>query len=171
VTRFFTSTAASHRRLLFAAALLLAQPSMASDEVDPRIAEAIEQAVIRLSESGALDSMQNDTTTVSQSEKVRFELGAVVELDSGLGEAPILAITPGGSAEAMGLQIGDRIISINGLTLATSPDPGQAFAEVVNGNNGEIAVRVRRGDQLIERTGRSRPIHVPGFRITIRRSQ
>ena len=147
--------------------LLVAAPAAAA-EPDPRIAEEIETALLRLAEMGALDALENGRPlTVEREPRVRYELGAVVEIGPELRHADVVAITPGGSAAAMGLVVGDRILAINGVSLAGQADPGAAFAKAVMQSGGRFTLDVRRRGRALQLTGSAEPVLVPGFRLRI----
>jgi predicted metalloprotease with PDZ domain len=135
---------------------LLVAGSAAAAEPDPRIAEEIETALLRLAELGALDALEGGRPLIVEREpRVRYELGAVVEIGPELRHADVVAITPGGSAAAMGLAVGDRIHAINGVSLVGQADPGAAFAQAV----------MQSG--ALQLSGSAEPVLVPGFRLRI----
>jgi predicted metalloprotease with PDZ domain len=137
-------------------------------EPDPRIAEEIEDALIRLSEMGALQAPDTSKRLVIRREaQVRYQLGAVVGIEPGKDEMPVLAITPGGHAEQMGLQLGDRILAINGVQLAHSSDLGADFVLAVSRFKGRLELHVRRGERELNLRGRAEAIMVPGYRLVI----
>ena len=141
-----------------------------AEPADPRIAAEIEATLLRLSDMGALDEVQpNNPVTVSREARVRYELGAVIGLQPGVEEPPVVAITPGGHAERMGLKVGDRIITLNGLRLADSVNPGGDFARLVNQSQGRVELQLRRDGRLMQIEGTAEAILVPGFSVTIRR--
>jgi predicted metalloprotease with PDZ domain len=117
---------------------------------------------------GALDAVDpSRPLVVEQEARVRYELGAVVRVRRGDQESPVLAITPGGHAEHMGLAVGDKVISINGVVLARSEDPGRDFASAITRAAGRVTLVVRRGEHTLELSRVVEAFEVPGFRIEI----
>ena len=154
--------------MLVAGGLLLAGRSvMAETETEARLADEIEATLLRLSESGALGAAQGRRLEVEREARVRYELGAVVDIDLDAGSVTIVAITPGGSAEKMALRVGDRIIAVNGLDLAKSADLGGDFALQAARAQGELLLTVRRGPREFEVRGRAEQVLVPGFRLRV----
>lgn len=156
--------------LLLASGPLLAAtplPAFADTDTEARVADEIEATLLRLSESGALRAHQGKTLQVEREARVRYELGAVVDIDLDAGSVTIVAITPGGSAERMALQVGDRIVAINGLDLAKSEDLGGDFALQAARAQGELMLTVRRGMRQFEVRGRAEQVLVPGFRLRV----
>lgn len=138
-----------------------------TEEVERRVGDEVEAALLRLAESGLLDDYQGRVLNIEREPRVRYELGAVVEIGPDSGAAPVVAITPGGSAERMGLQVGDRILAINGVDLGRSEDPGADFARSAARWKGQLRLRVQRGEQQLELEGRAEPVLVRGFRLRI----
>lgn len=148
----------------------LLSTGVSAEPEDPRITAEIEATLLRLSDMGALDDVQPQSSlTIEREARVRFELGAVIGLQPGVEEPPIVAITPGGHAERMGLKVGDLIIMLNGLRLAESENPGQDFARLVNQAQGRVDLQLRRDGRLMQVEGNAEAILVPGFSLTIRR--
>lgn len=154
-----------------AAGLLLAwtvaAPARAESDVEARLADEIEATLLRLSESGALGGAQGSRLEVSREARVRYELGAVVDLDPEAGSVTIVAITPGGTAEKMALRVGDRIVEVNGLDLAKSADLGGDFALQAARAQGDLMLTVRRGMRVFQVRGRAERVLVPGFRLRV----
>ena len=57
---------------------------------------------------------------------------------------PVLAVTPGGAAERMGVAPGDRILSINGRALANAASPARALDDALHASNGRAEVVLLR---------------------------
>jgi len=137
-------------------------------EPDPRIAPEIDDALTRLSDMGALQATgPSGRVVVEREAMVRYQLGAVVGIEPGADEMPVLAITPGGDAERMGLQLGDRLIEVNGVRLAHSSDLGRDFVLAVSRRRGKLDVRVRRGATELHLQGTAEAVLVPGYRLVI----
>jgi predicted metalloprotease with PDZ domain len=153
---------------LLAGGLLLAATAPRADaDTEARVAEEIEATLLRLIESGLLREHSGKTLDVKREARVRYELGAVVDIDADADSATVVAITPGGSAERMALQVGDRIIAINGLNLAKSDDLGGDFALQAARAQGELLLTVRRDSREFEVRGRAEQVLLPGFRLRI----
>ena len=60
------------------------------------------------------------------------------------GGIPVLAVTPGGAADRMGLAVGDRIVSVNGTPLAGSRNPQDTLDTVLLDSGGRAVVVVSR---------------------------
>lgn len=66
---------------------------------------------------------------------------------------PVLALTPGGAAERMGLATGDRIVSINGTALAGHASPAAAFETALAGADGRATLEVERAGSRLTLEG------------------
>lgn len=153
--------------VLIALASCTAAAAESAGEIERRVGDEVEAALLRLVDSGLLEGYEGRTLSVGREPRVRYELGAVVEIGSEAGSAPIVAITPGGSAERMGLRVGDRILAINGVDLTRSADPGADFARSTARANGQLQLTVARGGQQLELAGSAERVLVPGFRLRI----
>lgn len=140
----------------------------AAHEPDPRIAKEIEATLMRLVDMGALDEVDlSRPLVVKQEARMRYELGAVVRVERGMKESPVLAITPGGYAERMGLKVGDLVQAVNGVVLSSSEDPGREFASAISRSAGQLTIQVLRGERTLELAAQVQAIEVPGFKIEI----
>ena len=76
---------------------------------------------------------------------VRWDLDAVLDTRTPQpGGIPVLAVTPGGAGERMGLAAGDRIVSINGTPLADGGRPQQALDTALLHSSGRATLVVAR---------------------------
>ena len=66
---------------------------------------------------------------------------------------PVLAVTPGGAAERMGIATGDRILSINGRALASVASPSRALEDALQAGNGRAEVVVLRDGRRMSLQG------------------
>lgn len=86
----------------------------------------------------------------------RYELGAVVDArQANANGAALLAITPGGAADRMGLQTGDRLRAINGHRLDDTPMPSSALERALREGNGVLQVEVMRNGKPLLVSGRA----------------
>ena len=72
-----------------------------------------------------------------------YDLGAVLAKRSGAG-LTVMAVTPGGGAERMKLRAGDRILSINGMSLETSA-PTSTMQQALATGGSTVRLVVARG--------------------------
>lgn len=83
-----------------------------------------------------------------------WELGAVTDVrrtdDQGIA---VLAVTPGGAAERIGLRVNDRLRAINGRTLAGASQPNQELRDALAGSGGRIRLEVLRDGGLLTLSG------------------
>lgn len=139
---------------------------------DPRIEQEIEETLLRLLDMGALEASAPGRPIVIEREaRMRYELGAIVARPRGEGGGglEVLALTPRGQAERMGLHVGDRILEINGEDLSRSADPGKAMARALLRSRGNMHVELLRGTRRMRIEGSAEAIEVPGFRLRIDR--
>ena len=154
------------RRAALAFALAIALPATAADP-DPRIAAELESALVRLTEMGALANAGEQDVVIDRPARLRYELGTVVDTRADPAGLPVLAVTPGGAAAALGLQVGDRLLEVNGKALTSVADPGPTLLAAVEGEKGMLDVRLRRADQELQLSGRAEPVYVPGFQLAV----
>lgn len=146
--------------LLLLACIGLTPCTHASDRVDAEIAPVL----AKLAEAGELPRRDEPPLALERPERSHFELGAVVDLRrGGTDGATVMAVSPGSAAERMGLEPGDRLLSVNGRPLAAASDLSEALAAT----NGELAVEVRRDAGMVSLSGSADRITIPAYVITI----
>lgn len=161
--------------LLLSGALLSSPLAPAQDEADDRealraelqaaraeLAEAarkLAQVQRQLVEEGEVQRRwktlaeggdENIEIIIDESSKVELigttpKLGILVSGTDGQNE--VLGLTPGGGAEAAGLQRGDRVVSVNGMALSTDATIGDALGDVAAGDTVPVTVE-RDGETL-----------------------
>ncbi|MBO9716635.1 MAG: PDZ domain-containing protein [Pseudoxanthomonas sp.] len=87
-----------------------------------------------------------------------YELDAVVDVRRASAEGPrVMAVTPGGAADRMGLRAGDRLQSVNGRALAGAERPAPLLDEALRAGGGRLRVEVLRGTQPLSLSGTLEP--------------
>lgn len=87
-----------------------------------------------------------------------YELGAVVDVRRASADGlRVLAVTPGGAAERLGLRAEDRLQSVNGETLAGVADPAAVLARAVDAGAGKLRVQVLRAGKPLQLSGDADP--------------
>ena len=83
--------------------------------------------------------------------EARYQLSAVVDLRQARKKrATVLAVTPRGAAERMGLRAGDQLRAINGTRLDDTTEPAMAFDNAMQESDGNLQVEaVRNGMKLL----------------------
>src|SRR5690606_22096427 len=82
-----------------------------------------------------------------------WALGAITDPRETREGVPVLAITPGGSAERLGLRAGDRIQSINGQSFVGVERPTTLLDRVLSDSNGRVEIAVAREGGLEQLSG------------------
>lgn len=92
----------------------------------------------------------------------RYELGAVMDVrQANRNGIAILAITPGGAAERMGLQVGDHVLAINGRRLDGTAKPSSALEGALRESSGELEVEASRNGKPLALAGPADAVTAP----------
>jgi membrane-associated protease RseP (regulator of RpoE activity) len=92
----------------------------------------------------------------ASSNTARHELGAVVDVrQANRNGIAILAVTPGGAADRMGLRAGDRLLAINGRRLDDTPKPSFALEGALQESGGALQVEASRNGKPLVLSGRA----------------
>lgn len=102
---------------------------------------------------------------IEQPARLRRELAAVIDGRPDDGGLPrVMAVTPGGAADRMGLRAGDRLLRINNVDLGADATM-QLRAAVDAGPY--LALDVQRGGQEISFGGNLDAVAIPAYRLEI----
>lgn len=92
----------------------------------------------------------------ASSTTARYELGAVVDVrQANRHGIAILAVTPGGAADRMGLQAGDRLLAVNGRRLDATPKPSSTLEGALQESSGALQVEASRNGKPLALSGRA----------------
>lgn len=142
-------------------ALLLSAPSV--DAADERL----DAAILSLIEQGRLEHLEGAPLVIERPARTRFELGAVVDPAPEDGGAPrVLALSPGGAAQRMGLRAGDRLRSANGQSLLPA-GAASALPGVLEASGGRLELEIERGEETLSLAGSADPVEVPAYRLQV----
>jgi|GEM_PF-7130937 len=135
--------------------------------------EAFRQDLERSLQPALADVLKRDPASanprvIERPEQERFELGAVMDVRKPYSDGvPVLAISPGGAAERLGMLVGDRLLSINGIDVAGINNAAERIAEGLVAQDGTVALEIRRGDQQLWFEGKVDVVQIPGYVLTI----
>lgn len=108
------------------------------------------------------------THTISRPAQVRYELGAVVDVRQADAAGPrVVAITPGGAAERIGLRPGDRLLRVNGVKLANATDLAVRLPAAVAKDGGRLEIAGTRGGQALALSGEADAMGIPAYKLVI----
>lgn len=159
-------TSSLHLALL-AASLNLAPAAAAGVPSDDVVASAVDSA---LADAYSRDPAHAGELRIERPEQQRYELGAVLDVRAAAADGvPVLAITPGGAAERIGIQVGDQVLAINGAAMAgRDVDPAGALLDALAGSDGTLAIEVRRNDQTLRLSGEADLVRIPAYVLEVR---
>ncbi|KAF1693778.1 PDZ domain-containing protein [Pseudoxanthomonas daejeonensis] len=97
---------------------------------------------------------QNDEAIAGRAATHTYELGAVVDVRraSPLG-LRVMAVTPGGAADHIGLRAGDMLQSVNGHRLDGDTRPATALAAALQAGAGALRIQGRRDGKPLTLSG------------------
>ena len=140
--------------------------------VEQRLREELRVVVMDLIQSGAFGNtapQQIALNIEAPSQKVS-NLGLLVDSKGGDGGdgLHVLAVTPGGSAERMGLHAGDVLLALNGTSLATN-DAAATLRQTVDAlpDGGRLDFNVRRDGRTQTLSGASASVYLPAVHLSI----
>lgn len=154
------------------AGALLATEAGASPGVEQRVRAELRAVMTELIESGAFGA--------AGATDIHLDIDAPAQQVSNLGVlvdgsrrdrdgVHVLAITPGGAAEKMGVRSGDVLVAVNGRSLAESDSASALLRGTVEAipNGGALAFDVRRESGLVSMSGPLSSVRLPAMRLTI----
>lgn len=154
--------------LLVALALSgLAQAGSAGANVEQRLRGELDAIMTELIQSGAFDG-QGSLEVGTPARRVA-DLGLLVDSAHADGRGlRVLAVTPGGGAERIGLRAGDTLLALNGTSLARA-DGGATLRDTVDAlpDGGTLAFYVQRDGDAQTLSGPLRRIELPPMRLTV----
>lgn len=140
--------------------------ALAQESLVPTVSADIELALLRAAEAGRLPGPDEAPLHIEGKAHTRYEIGAVIDPQAKDG-LTVLAVSPGGAAERVGLRTGDRLLAVNGERLTGSPQPLEVLRDAVAQHQGEMALEVGRGDRLLAIAGQAEAMAVPAFTLTV----
>ena len=154
--------------LALMAALVLGGYAHAADaNVEQRLRGELDAIMTELIQSGAFDG--EAALDVGTPARRVADLGMLVDsARAGADGLRVLAVTPGGGAERIGLRAGDALLALNGTALARA-DGGATLRETVDAlpDGSTLAFYVRRDGKPQTLSGPLRSIELPPMRLTI----
>lgn len=148
----------------------LAPAAEADAVLEQRLHQELQGVLLRLVDSGEASPEQLAALTVTAAPSRRAEFGAIVDLGADPAPGvPVLAVTPGGNAAQLGLRAGDRILAIDGESLAsaTGATAAAALQARLTGDAQRIRLSVARGGGTRELEGTLRSHPLPGYRLEL----
>lgn len=153
------------RLALLALPLLLALPASAQQPDTAQLRRDVESSLLSLADRDALGG-SDAPLTISAPAQVRYELGAVI-VPRADGAPAVMAISPGGAADRMQLQVGDRLLSINGKALSGVDDPVAVLQSTAARDEGRLRLDLRRADRQLVAAGNADIVAIPAFQLVV----
>lgn len=158
--------------LLLAAPALAAEPAATADRAEPaatvnepreNLERQLEEAQQRLDASvreverlsARLGAHVGDRFGRGPMVPPRALLGVQISSEQGRGGAKVLAVSPGGAAEAAGIEADDVIVQIAGRDISKADDPGRELVEAMRGQEPDRKLKLR-----VRRDGKTRDLEV-----------
>lgn len=167
-TPIIPTTRQSFGTLALLVALALGGLAHAADaNVEQRLRGELDAVMTELIQSGAFDG--EGSLDVGAPARRVADLGLLV--DSARADADglrVLAVTPGGGAERIGLRAGDSLLALNGTSLARA-DGGATLRDTVDAlpDGSTLAFYVQRDGNAQTLSGPLRSIELPPMRLTV----
>jgi hypothetical protein len=139
--------------------------------VEQRLREELSAVMMDLIQTGAFGNTapQQIALDVAAPAKKVSNLGLLVDSKRGAGDGlHVLAVTPGGNAERMGLRAGDVLVALNGASLATD-DGAALLRRTVDSlpEGARLAFDVRRDGRTETIDGRSASVYLPAMHLSV----
>lgn len=148
-----------------------ANATVAGLPVEQRLREELNVVMMDLIQSGAFGNTAPQQITIdidSPPQKVS-NLGLLVDSKGGAGDGlHVLAVTPGGNAERMGLRAGDVLLALNGTQLS-SADGAATLRNTVDTlpDGGRLDFNVRRDGRATTIGGAATSMYLPAMHLSV----
>ncbi|MGA8278401.1 MAG: PDZ domain-containing protein [Rhodanobacteraceae bacterium] len=149
--------------------------------VRQRLQEDLRVVMLDLIQSGAFGDVAPEQIAIDLNEPAQrvSNLGVLVDsanAHSARDGLKVLAITPGGAAERMGLRAGDTLLAVNGRSLVDRGSDGSGRAEAASVLRGAVDqqrpgdalhLRIRRGGNVQPISGELATVYLPAMHLTV----
>lgn len=147
-------------------------PSGANPAAEQRLREELRALVAELVESGAFgDRSAREISLAIDSPAQRVSnLGLLVDSAHEDGDGlRVLAVTPGGGAERMGLRAGDKLLALNGTRLAGVGGAAAILRRSVDElpNGSPLTFEAMRDGRVQTFSGKLSSVELPAMRLTL----
>lgn len=165
-----------------AAATPVVQPVVTVESADAALRQQLQDelhaVLMRLSDSGAFERSSGEALAFEQQARAVADLGAVLDVRATAAAErdglAVLAVTPGGTAAALGLRPGDRVVAVGDVPLrgqGIGPD-GRLNAvaqlrEALDTLPEPLRLEVLRDGQPLSLEGPLRVVVLPGYRFEL----
>jgi hypothetical protein len=144
----------------------------ASLGAEQRLREELRAVMTELIETGAFGDKppQQIALDVDAPAQRVTNLGLLVDSSgSGRDGLHVLGVTPGGSAEHMGLRAGDVLVALNGSALTDGSSAAATLRQTVDSlpSGGALAFDVRRDNQARSVSGTVNSVYLPPMRLRV----
>lgn len=145
---------------------------------EQRVQEEVQQALLRLVDAGEIAPEQLSTLRFDAPASTTPVFGAIVDArfraESDRSGLPVAAVTPGGSADRIGLRAGDRIVAVNGTSLlglgadaAGRSVAMQRLRDALVSQSDDLAFGIVRDGQPRDLHGSVRVVSLPAYRLEL----
>jgi hypothetical protein len=139
--------------------------------VEQRVREELSAVMMDLIQNGAFGKTapQQIALDIDAPAKKVSNLGLLVDSRHEAGDGlHVLAVTPGGNAERMGLRAGDVLVALNGTSLATG-DGSTILRRTVDTlpEGAQLAFDVRRDGRSETIGGKSASVYLPAMHLSV----
>ena len=155
-----------------AAALTFAGGALAADaRVEQRVSAELSAVMAELIESGAFGNQPSDRIALDVDTPARrvSDLGLLVDSTrNGEDGLHVLAVTPGGNAERIGLRAGDIVVALNGSSLAGTDSAARLRQQVdALADGSTLAFYVNRAGHSQTLSGSLSSVYLPAMHLTV----
>lgn len=146
---------------------------------EARLREELRALMLDLAASGAIDDRREFALEIDEPARRVNDLGLLVDSSSAERARDglrVLAVTPGGTAERLGVRGGDILVSVNDRSLASlgadatgQPKAALLLRDSVSAvpDGDALALGVRRNDRTFAVSGPVASVHVPAVRLSV----
>jgi hypothetical protein len=171
VATIATAQAAGEEQALTASAVAVRTSEGANLTVEQRLREELSVVMMDLIQSGAFGatSPQQIAIDVDAPAQKVSNLGLLVDSKASAGDGVhVLAVTPGGNAERIGLRAGDVLVALNGSSLA-SADGAATLRSTVDAlpDGGRLDFNVHRDGKSQAVGGAASSMYLPAMHLSV----
>jgi len=139
-------------------------------EAEAALRAELHEVLVQLAASGALASDPSGALTVEQPAERTVVLGLVLDTaGQDPGAIEVVAVTPGGGADRLGLRAGDWLMRVNGQPVVAGEriETGARLRALVADAGGPVRVELRRAGRVLAIEGRVDPVEIPAYRLEV----